>query len=126
VLEENQIGKIVVDCSISIHKEIGPGLLESVYEVVLTDELIRNGLSAVRQVPIPISIRGRHFQEGFRADIIVEDRVIIELKLIEKVKRVHKKQLLSYLKLTGMKLGFLLNFGETLMKDGITRIVNGL
>ncbi len=116
----------MVDSAINIHRELGPGLLETVYEVILADELRRRGLAAERQVPIPIEFRGRQFEEGFKADIIVNQIVILELKSLEKVNNAHKKQLLTYLKLTGMKLGFLLNFGEALMKDGINRIVNGL
>lgn len=125
-MNENYIGKIVVDSAINIHRELGPGLLETVYEVILTDELRSRGLVAERQVPIPIEFRGHQFEEGFKADIIVNQIVILELKSLEKVNNSHKKQLLTYLKLTGMKLGFLINFGEALMKDGINRIVNGL
>ena len=125
-MNENEIGKIVVDAAIAVHRELGPGLLESVYEVILTHELRERGLKAERQVSVPIACRGHHFDEGFRADIIIEAKVILELKSVEKVKNAHKKQLLTYLKLTGMKLGYLLNFGEALMKEGITRTVNGL
>jgi GxxExxY protein len=125
-VNENEIGNIVLDAAIALHRELGPGLLESVYEVVLTHDLIERGLKAKRQVSVAIECRGHHFDEGFRADIIVEDKVILELKSVEKVRNAHKKQLLTYLKLTGKKLGYLLNFGEALMKDGITRTVNGL
>jgi GxxExxY protein len=125
-MNENSIGKIVVDSAISIHRELGPGLLESVYEVILADELSNRGLIVERQVPIPITFRGYQFEEGFKADIIINQMVILELKSLEKVNNAHKKQLLTYLKLTGMKLGFLINFGEALMKNGIKRIVNGL
>ena len=125
-MDENQIGRIVVDAAISVHRELGPGLLETVYEVVLARELRERGLEVERQRPIPIEYRGLKFDEGFRADILVEGKVILELKSVEAVNNTHKKQLLTYLKLTGMKLGYLLNFGEALMKDGITRIVNRL
>ena len=125
-MNENEIGGIVVSAAIAIHREMGPGLLESVYEVILTHELKERGLQVERQVSVPISFKGQHFNEGFRADIIVEGKVILELKSIERVNNAHKKQLLTYLKLTGMKLGYLLNFGEVLMKNGITRTVNGL
>ena len=125
-MNENEIGTIVVDAAIAVHRELGPGLLESVYEVVLAQELKERGLNAERQVSVPITHRGHHFDEGFRADIIVECKVILELKSIQSVGNVHKKQLLTYLRLTGMKLGYLLNFGDALMKDGITRTVNGL
>ena len=125
-MDENEIGREVVDGAIAVHRELGPGLLETVYEVILLDEVRKRGLSADRQVTIPIVCRDVRFDEGFRADIIVEGKVIIELKSVERVTNVHKKQLLTYLRLTGMKLGYLLNFGEAMMKAGITRIVNGL
>jgi len=125
-MDENNIGREVVDAAIAVHRELGPGLLETVYEVVLLDEIRRRGLNAERQVPIAIQCRGVRFDEGFRADIIVDNKVIIELKSVERITNVHKKQVLTYLKLTGMRLGYLLNFGETMMKTGITRIVNGL
>jgi GxxExxY protein len=124
-MSENEIGKIVVDCVISLHKELGPGLLETVYEVLLSHELELKGLRIKRQVQIPIEYHGIKFNEGFRADIVVEDKVILELKSVESVNDAHKKQVLTYLKLTGYKLGYLLNFGEALMKDGITRLING-
>jgi GxxExxY protein len=125
-MDENEIGRQIVDAAIAVHRELGPGLLETVYEVVLLDELRKRGLHAQRQVPVSIVCRGVRFDEGFRADIIVQDKVIIELKSVERINNAHKKQLLTYLKLTGMKLGFLLNFGEDMMKRGITRTVNGL
>ena len=125
-MSENEIAQIVVDTSLRIHKATGPGLLESVYETILADELERRGLSVTRQLSIPIVFKGRVFDEGFRADLVVNDKVIIELKSVEFVKDVHKKQLLTYLKLSGKKLGLLINFGETLIKDGITRVVNDL
>ena len=115
-----------MDAAVAVHRELGSGLLETVYEVVLTDELRRRGLRVQRQVPVAIEYRGRRFDEGFRADMMVGGKVILELKSIERVNNAHKKQLLTYLKLTGMKLGFLLNLGEALMKNGITRVVNGL
>jgi len=116
---------MAVDCAVRLHKELGPGLLETVYEVLLSHELELNGLKVERQVPVPIEYHGIKFEEGFRADIVVEDKVILELKSIEAINAAHKKQVLTYLKLTGCKLGFLLNFGEPLMKDGITRLING-
>ena len=124
-MNENEIGKIVVDCAVRLHMEIGPGLLESVYEVLLAKMLSDAGLKVERQVPIPIKYHGVQFDEGFRADIVVENKVILELKSVENIAKVHKKQVLTYLKLTGMRLGYLLNFGEELMKDGISRILNG-
>ena len=125
-MDENQIGNKIVDSSIELHRDLGPGLLESVYEIALSRELSSRGLVVERQVPVSIEYKGIKFDEGFRADIIVEKKVIIELKSVESLSNVHKKQLLTYLKLTKMKLGYVLNFGEALMKDGITRIVNGL
>jgi GxxExxY protein len=127
-MTENEIGAIIVDAAIRIHRELGPGLLESVYEVILAFELGQRGLSVTRQVPIPIPIRYKQmiFEEAFRADLVVESKVVVELKCLEQINEAHKKQLLTYLRLTGCKLGFLLNFGEALMKRGITRTVNGI
>ena len=125
-MHENEIGKNIVDIAVNIHKETGPGLLESVYEVILANQLRQKGYTVDRQVSIPIEYRGIKFQEGFRADLIVDKKVIVELKCVEKLNRSHKKQLLTYLKLTGMQLGYLLNFSEYLMKNGINRMVNDL
>ena len=125
-MDQNDIGKEVVDAAIAVHRELGPGLLETVYEVVLLHELRERGMKAERQVPVAIECRGIRFDEGFSADIIVEGKVILELKSLERITNAHKKQLLTYLKLTGMRLGDLLNFGEAMMKTGITRTVNGL
>lgn len=125
-MTENEIAKIVVDTALQIHRETGPGLLESVYEIILSDELERRGLKIKRQVGIPVVYKGREISDGFRADLMVNEKVIIELKSVEKVKDVHRKQLLTYLKLSGIKLGLLINFGESLIKNGITRVVNGL
>ena len=122
----NMIGREIVDAAIAVHRELGPGLLESVYEVVLLDELRKRGLHAKRQVSVPIVCRGTRFDEGFRADIIVGNSVILELKSVERTTHAHKKQVLTYLKLTGMRLGYILNFGAAVMKEGITRIVNDL
>ncbi len=124
-MTENEIGKVVVDTAIAIHKALGSSLYEIVYEVVLTHELKKHGLNIERQVPVSIEYDGIKFEEGFRADIIIENKVILELKSIESVTKAHKKQVLTYLRLTGYKLGYLLNFGEDLMKNGITRIING-
>ena len=124
-MTENEIGKIVVDCAVKLHMELGPGLLESVYEVLLMHRLEASGLRAERQVHIPIEYDGIRFDEGFRADLIVEGKVLLELKSVERTARSHQKQVLTYLKLTGIKLGYLLNFGEAFMKDGIHRILNG-
>jgi len=125
-MEENEIGLIIVDTAVNLHKELGSGLLESVYEIILMKLLTNKGLSVQRQVSIPIEFAGEHFAEGFRADLFVEGKVIIELKSTEKISDVYKKQLLTYLKLSNTKLGYILNFGAGLMKDGIVRMVNGL
>jgi len=125
-MTENEIGKIALDSTFAVHRELGPGLLESVYEAVLAAELLQRGLSVERQVPVTIRYKGMTFDEAFRADLVVEEKVIVELKSVERVSEAHKKQVQTYLRLTGCKLGFLLNFGEALMKRGITRVVNGL
>ena len=125
-MNENEIGDIVIKTAIEIHRELGPGLLETVYEVILAHELVQQGLSAQRQVSIPIEYQGIHFDEGFRADILIERKVILEIKSVKLMSDVHKKQLLTYLKLSGIKLGYLLNFGDILLKRGIKRIVNNL
>ncbi|MDA8138492.1 MAG: GxxExxY protein [Desulfobacteraceae bacterium] len=125
-MKENQIGTIIIDAAVAVHRELGPGLLELVYEVALCKELNERDIKTDRQVPVPIEYKGVKFDEGFRVDIIVEKKVIVELKSVERVTGAHKKQVQTYLRLTGCKLGYLLNFGEALMKDGITRCVNGL
>lgn len=124
-MHENEIGTVIVDCAVHLHQDLGSGLLESVYEVTLARKLEKMGLSVQRQVAISIEYDGQKFDEGFRADLIVEGKVIVELKSVEKVHPAHKKQLLTYLRLAEMKLGYLLNFGDTLMKNGITRTING-
>ena len=124
-MKENEIGSIIVDSAVDLHRNLGPGLLETVYEVTLARALERRGLVVQRQVSVPIEYQGETFSEGFRADLIVGKLVIVELKSIERVTPAHKKQLLTYLRLTGLKLGYLLNFGEALMRDGITRTING-
>ena len=125
-MTENEIAKIIVDAAYQIHKKYGPGLLESVYEALLFHELSKRGLKVTRQVVIPLIHDGIVIEESFRADLIVEDLVIIELKSVEKIASVHPKQLLTYLKLTNLKLGLLVNFNVELIKNGITRIVNKL
>ena len=125
-MDENMIGKHVVDAALRVHRELGPGLFETVYELVLAHELEQRGLSVERQVPVPIIYKGQRFEAAFRADLIVQRKVILELKSLEQMSKVHPKQVFTYLKLTGLKLGFVLNFGAGLMKDGIERVVNGL
>ena len=123
---ENELAGIVVDASYQIHRTLGPGLLESAYEAILVHELQKRGLAVAVQVPVPVVYESVRLDAGFRADLIVEDSVIVELKSLEKIAPVHKKQLTTYLKLAGKRLGLLINFGEELIKDGIIRIVNGL
>ena len=125
-MKENEISAIIVDTAVYIHKRLGSGLLENVYEVILAKLLAQKGLNVQRQVSIPINFEGEHFDEGFRVDIFVDGKVIIELKSVEKISAAHKKQLLTYLKLTNTKLGLILNFGAAIMNEGIERLVNGL
>lgn len=125
-MSENEIGKLILDAAIVVHRELGPGLLESVYETVLAYELQQLGLRVNRQVPIAIRYKDMIFDAAFRADLVVEEKVLVELKSVEQISEAHKKQVQTYLRLRGYKLGFLLNFGGALMKRGITRVVNGL
>lgn len=125
-MHENDIGTILVDTAIEVHRQLGPGLLESVYEVVLAYELERRGLRVKRQVPISIVYKDLAFEEAFRADLLIADKVIVELKSVEQINKAHRKQIQTYLRLTSLKLGYILNFGAALMKEGIVRAVNGL
>ena len=125
-MTENEISRIVVDISYKIHTKLGPGLLESVYEAILYHELTKRGLNVDRQKSLPVIWDEVFLDIGFRADLIIEDKVIIEIKSVEQIANVHPKQLLTYLKVTGMKLGLLINFNESLIKKGISRIVNNL
>jgi GxxExxY protein len=125
-LSENQLSKLILDAAFKVHTALGPGLLESVYEVVLAYELRKQKLRAERQVPIPIRYEQLVFDEGFRADLLVEDKVIVELKSVEKLAPVHSKQLLTQLRLSDRRLGLLVNFGQQHLKDGIERVANGL
>lgn len=122
---ENEITKIVIDTAYQIHTKIGPGLLESAYQAILVYELKNRGLHVESEIPMPIHYEDIDLDIGFRADLIVENKVIIELKSVEKVAEVHKKQLLTYLRISGLQVGLLINFGTPLIKDGIFRIVNG-
>lgn len=125
-MTENEIFKIVVNTCYNIHVELGPGLLESVYEEILYHELKDQGLKVERQKEIPVIWKDLKMEIGFRADLIVEGKLIIELKSVEAIAPVHPKQLLTYLRITGLKLGLVINFNKKLIKDGITRIVNNL
>jgi GxxExxY protein len=125
-MTENEIAKIVVDLCIKIHKILGPGLLESVYEAALVYELKKLRIPVEQQVGVPVEYDDVRLDIGFRADVIIENIFIVELKSVETLLAVHKKQLLTHLKLKKFKLGLLANFNVELMKDGITRIANGL
>ncbi len=125
-MTENELSKIIINTCYNIHVQLGPGLLESVYEEILYHELLEQGLKVERQKAIPVIWKDRKMEIGFRADLVVENKVIIELKSVEIIAPVHPKQLLTYLRITGLKLGLLVNFNEKLIKDGIKRIVNNL
>ncbi|SDG63260.1 GxxExxY protein [Psychroflexus sediminis] len=125
-MDENQLSKIIVNTAYQIHTQLGPGLLESVYEEIMYFELRKLNLNVGRQKPIPVIWDDLRMQLSFRADLIVNNKVIIELKSVESIAPVHPKQVLTYLKLTNLKLGLLINFNESLIKNGITRIVNNL
>ena len=125
-MSENEIAKQVVDAAYKVHTVLGPGLLESVYEAALACELGKRGLHVICQQALAVKYEGIHLDVGFRADLIVEDKVIVEIKSVELVAPVHKKQLLTYLRLADKRLGLLINFQVALIKDGITRIVNRL
>lgn len=125
-MTENELSKIIVDSCYHIHVNLGPGLFESVYEEILYYELIQKGLDVSRQKPIPVIWKEIKMDQGFRADLIVEHKVLIEIKSVESIAKVHQKQVMTYLKLTGLKLGLLVNFNESLIKNGITRIVHKL
>jgi GxxExxY protein len=124
-MKTNDITQFILDAAFHVHTKLGPGLLESVYEVVLAHELKKRGLRVERQKPITICYEELTFEEGFRADLLVEDKVIVELKSVERLAPVHPKQVLTYLRLSGKRVGLLLNFGEARLKDGIERIING-
>lgn len=125
-MTENELSRIIVDAAFKIHTTLGPGLLESVYETVLAHELRQRGLHVDVQQPIPVFYEGVQLEIGFRADLIVNSRVVIEVKSVEAVAPVFAKQLRTYLRLMDKKLGLLINFNVNLIKDGITRVVNNL
>ena len=125
-MNENKVSEIVLDCCFTIHRNLGPGLYESVYEEILAYELSVKNLKFVRQKAIPLTYGNIAFCAGFRLDFLVENIVILELKSVESILPLHKKQLLTYLKIANCKLGFIINFNSTLLKNGIIRIVNNL
>ena len=125
-MTENEIATIIVDTPFRIHRDLGPGLFETVYERIMEAELMKRGLKVERQKPIPIVYDGVHFEAGFRCDLLVQDKVIVEVKSIEALNPVHKKQVLTYLRFADKRLGLLINFNVALIKDGIVRLVNRL
>jgi GxxExxY protein len=125
-MTENELSKIVVDICYKIHTKLGPGLLESVYEAILYYELNKLGLKVQKQKPLSVYWEEIVLEVGFRANLIVEDKVILEIKSVAELANVHPKQVLTYLKITNMKLGLLINFNESYIKDGIKRVVNNL
>ena len=125
-MRENELAKIVVDVAYQIHRRLGPGLLESVYQAIMAYELRLRGLHVETEVPIPVIWGDMQLEIGFRGDLWIERLLLVELKSIEELAAVHKKQMLTYLRLTNTRLGLLINFGEELIKDGIVRLVNGL
>lgn len=125
-IAEDRIAKEIVDSAYRVHCGLGPGLFESVYESILAHELSKRGFRVSAQQPMPVVYEGVRFEMGFRADLVVEDKVIVEIKSVADVLAIHRRQLLSYLKLSGLRLGLLINFNVYLIKDGITRVVNGL
>ena len=125
-MTENEIATIIVHTAFHIHRDLGPGLFESVYERIMQVELTTRGLNVARQQPIPIVYHGVHFEAGFRCDLLVEGKVIVEVKSAETLHPVHRKQVLTYLRFADKRPGLLINFNVALIKDGIVRLVNGL
>ena len=124
-MELNQLSSQIIKAAINVHKQLGPGLLESVYQSCMVIELTNMALGVQSEVPLPVFYRGQEVhKEGFRLDLLVEDTIIVELKSVERVQDIHKKQLLTYLRLASKPLGLLINFNGTVLKDGITRIIN--
>jgi len=126
IMSENELSKVIVDTAFKIHVGLGPGLLESVYEEILDYEFEKAGLYVERQKIVPVIWDKLVMKHGFKADLIIDEKVMIEVKSVKEIEKVHFKQLLTYLKLTGIKLGLLINFNEAYIKNGITRIANGL
>ena len=125
-MHENELATVAIDVGLRIHKKLGPGLLESAYQAVLAHELRKQKLHVDCLLPVPLIWDGIELETAFRADILVERKLLIELKSVEEVAPVHKKQVLTYLRLMDLRLGLLMNFGEELFKDGVSRIANGL
>lgn len=125
-MDENLIGEAVLGCAVKVHRALGPGLLESAYEACLAHEIRKAGLQIERQLTLPVIYDGERIDLGYRLDMLVENSVVVEIKAVEKLLDVHRAQLLSYLRLSGFRLGYVLNFNVSLMKGGIVRLVNGL
>ena len=125
-MRENELSRVIYDCAHGVYSKLGPGLLESAYEACLCYELSKRGISIENQVSLPLEYEGVKLEAGYRVDILVERKVIIEIKAIEHIMPVHKAQLLTYLRLSGCKLGMLINFNVSYIGEGITRVVNGL
>ena len=125
-MTENELSKIIIGCAIDVHKILGPGLLESVYEKALVFELYLKGLSVLTQVPIPVIYKEKKLDIGYRVDVLVENKVIVEIKSVENLAPIHFAQTLTYIKLSNIKLGLLINFNTIILKEGIQRIVNSL
>ncbi|MDH4151992.1 MAG: GxxExxY protein [Betaproteobacteria bacterium] len=125
-MRENEIGETLLGCAIRVHSALGPGLLESAYEICLLHELAKVGLETVRQVPFPVLYDGLQLDAGYRIDLLIENSVIVEVKSVEQLLPIHTAQLLSYLKLSNQKLGYLLNFNTVQLRKGIRRVVNNL
>ena len=125
-MDLNEVSKIVIDAAMRVHTELGPGLLESAYQACLEFELRKRGLAVATQVGLPVVYEGVKVDVGYRLDLIVEDDLVVELKAVDKIHPIHKAQLLSYLRLSGKKLGLIINFNVLHLKDGIVRLVNGL
>ncbi|HEX4098239.1 MAG TPA: GxxExxY protein [Caulobacteraceae bacterium] len=125
-MDDNQIGELILGCALRVHKALGPGLLESAYEACLAHELAKAGIGFERQLSLPVLYDGMTVDIGYRLDLLVAGRVVIEVKALERILEVHRAQLLSYLRLGGFRLGYLINFNVVLLKTGIVRLVNGL
>jgi GxxExxY protein len=125
VEEYNQLTYDIIECCIEVHKELGPGLLESIYEECLESVLVENGLKVQRQVEVPLFFKGKKLNKGFRLDMLINDSVILELKSVETILPIHEAQLVSYLKLSKSQLGLLVNFNSKYLKDGVRRRING-
>ena len=125
-MSENEIGEAVIAAAMRVHTALGPGLLESIYEACLAHELTKHGMTVRRQVAVPVYYDGLELESGLRLDLLVNDRVVVELKCVDRFAPIHTAQLLSYLKLTHCRLGYLLNFNVVHLREGIKRLANGL